>query len=335
MRLIFAALCGFVLTTSQAQKFDTTFYSNVSNGFITGAQKSWKENNNEFHYIYYYNDRGRGQNIHEKVITNNNGQIISSETSGVDYTKSPYHASFSIINDSAVWITNGIRKTKKNNNEVYGHFSSPGAQELIMNWVLKQPGRKAYTFPDDSLRMSEPIIKKMNYKNKTLALKLCTTYYGQSPDPDYTWFTPNMTLFAAVGNWGGIILKGYEDWIDTLVSLQELASASIYTDQVKQYSAPLKKSLLITHATLFNSSDASVQNNMSVEVVNGKIISIFSSDNKIHIHADSTIDAKGKFLMPGLWDMHGHYGKTDGVWYLAGGVTHVRDMGNTSIVQTW
>ena len=40
------------------------------------------------------------------------------------------------------------------------------------------------------------------------------------------------------------------------------------------------------------------------------------------------VDAKGQFVMPGLWDMHAHVGQAD--WapaYLASGVTTIRDMG--------
>jgi len=334
VKLIFATLCCLTLTvTNYAQKFDTTYYSVVDNGFITGAQKTWKESKNEFNYIYYYHDRGRGPNVSEKIITNVDGKITSSITTGVNYAKNPYSASFSIIKDSAAWTVNEVRKTKKYNNEIYLGNYSPAVQELTTNWVLKQPHRKAVTLNGDSLKLSKPVIKKITYNNKTLTLKICTTYYGDDPTPSYTWMTVNMKLFADIGS--GIILKGYEKWIDTLTSIEQLEAAGFFKAQFKQYSEILRKHLLITHATLFQSSDASVQSNMSVEVGNGKIISIFSSDRKIPIHADSTIDAKGKFLMPGLWDMHSHYGNSDGIWYLAGGVTHIRDMGNKPIIQTW
>ncbi len=42
-----------------------------------------------------------------------------------------------------------------------------------------------------------------------------------------------------------------------------------------------------------------------------------------------TLDGGGKFLMPGLWDMHAHFfGQADGVLDIAGGVTTVRDLAN-------
>jgi len=41
------------------------------------------------------------------------------------------------------------------------------------------------------------------------------------------------------------------------------------------------------------------------------------------------VDARGKFLLPGLWDMHAHFEQVEwGPTYLAAGVTTVRDVGN-------
>src|SRR4029077_2267303 len=49
---------------------------------------------------------------------------------------------------------------------------------------------------------------------------------------------------------------------------------------------------------------------------------------KIPKHAN-VVDAKGKFILPGLWDMHAHFEQVEwGPIYLAAGVTTVRDCGN-------
>jgi predicted amidohydrolase YtcJ len=40
------------------------------------------------------------------------------------------------------------------------------------------------------------------------------------------------------------------------------------------------------------------------------------------------IDAHGRSLLPGLWDMHVHLREGQGVLELASGITTVRDMGN-------
>ena len=42
-----------------------------------------------------------------------------------------------------------------------------------------------------------------------------------------------------------------------------------------------------------------------------------------------TIDVTGKFLLPGLWDMHSHFYQVEfGPTYLAAGITTARDVGN-------
>ena len=61
----------------------------------------------------------------------------------------------------------------------------------------------------------------------------------------------------------------------------------------------------------------------------GKIIAVGPS-SQIKIPPDAQrIDVSGKYIIPGLWDMHAHYEQVEwGPIYLAAGVTTVRDVGN-------
>jgi len=329
MRLIFATICFLILSlVVSAQKFDTIYHSVVTNGFISGMQKSWKENKNEYHFIYYANDRGRGVNVKETVITNDEGKIIAVTTTGVDYFKSPYSASFSIVEDSAIWTLNGIRKSQKYHNEIYTETTSPGVKELWIHWLLKQPDLKAPELPNDTIRVTQPIEYKLTYLDKPIILKFFSRPNG------YTWMTDDLHFFATVNLYSATILKGYESLIDTLNTIQESMNKTDYVADLNELSRPLSKHILIKNVSLFISSKAKVRQNMSVEVVEGKIVSIFPSANKF-VSVDTVIDAKGKFLMPGLWDMHVHYSRDGGSWYLAGGVTHVRDMASSSFTQLY
>lgn len=335
MRYRFITLLLFISSGLYAQT-DTAYYSMVGNGFSKGKQLTWKNAKNEHHYFFQWNDRGRGDSVVEEVITNDEGRIISSTTSGVDYYKSPYHASFSIVGDSAVWFNNSIRKSKKNNDQIYFQNTSPGTVELIIQWLMKRPAHKGFLLNDDSIRLAEPIIKAINYDKQTRKLLLCPIYYADEKKPQFYWLNTDGSFFGDIQGWNSTIAKGYESWTDTLFSIQEEAAAPLFTAEVNQYSSPLKKHWLITDIDLFNSATATVQKHMTVEIKDGKIASIFPSKLKYEkIAVDTVIEGKGKFLMPGLWDMHSHYGKDNGMWYLAGGVTHVRDMGNMPIITTW
>ena len=333
MRSVFFWTISFFYTNyTSAQKTDTSFYSVVINGYIAGEQKTWKENSNEFHYIYFYNDRGRGENYHQTIRTDEKGQIIAASSSGVDYHKNPFSFKYFIENDSAVWITNNDTNSVKYNNQLYSLSAAPGVFELKLKWLLKQPNYSAVNFfGNTTFLKSAPVTKSISLGGKGASLKLFELYFNRDPAPLQLWLTDDLHFFA--GN--GVILKGYEKWIDTLAVIADMAGADDLKHQANLFSEPIKKHLLITHTNLFHSSKAYVQQNMSLEVLNGKIISIFPSNQKRKIRADSTIDANGKFLMPGLWDMHSHYNKSEGISYLASGVTHVRDMGNSFLIQNW
>lgn len=68
---------------------------------------------------------------------------------------------------------------------------------------------------------------------------------------------------------------------------------------------------------------------MTVVVV-GDHIAAVGADGEVPIPADAeVVDASGKALLPGLWDMHVHVGDIDGPLNIAAGVTTVRDMANT------
>ena len=302
---------------------DTTYYSVVSKGKIKGGQKVWKSNANEYHYAYQFNDRGRGDSTTTVINTNANGLINSLDITGIDYYKNPYAESFSLQGDSAVWTVNGERKSKKFNNELYSTNTAPATFELYIQWMMKQPNRKAAVLPDGFMHADEPVLKAVSLNGKTEQLKLVAVYFDPSPSPFYVWMTTDLQFFAMVNSWSSNIRQGYENWVDPLLTQQEIAAQGYYEKEVKNNSKQLLAHIVFTHATIFQSPTATVQKDMTVEVKDGKIAAIYPSSTAT-IKADTVIDCKGKFLMPGLWDMHAHFSKEEGSSYLAGGVTHLR-----------
>lgn len=91
--------------------------------------------------------------------------------------------------------------------------------------------------------------------------------------------------------------------------------------------------LLIRNATIINIEDGSLIENRSVYISGDSIVAVGDEQLSNTYHASAEIDATGKFLMPGLWDNHVHFGGAEYVdeneqllpLYLAFGVTTVRD----------
>jgi hypothetical protein len=88
--------------------------------------------------------------------------------------------------------------------------------------------------------------------------------------------------------------------------------------------------LVIKDAAIVDVVNNKVIKNRTVVIEGNKIISV---DNKANIPGKATIiNAKGKYLIPGLWDMHTHNSlRKDRIGYfmslfLANGITGIRDM---------
>jgi imidazolonepropionase-like amidohydrolase len=87
--------------------------------------------------------------------------------------------------------------------------------------------------------------------------------------------------------------------------------------------------LAFVGATVINGTNEPPIENATIVIRDGKIIAVGAKD-KVHAPSDAQrIDVTGKFIIPGLWDMHAHYEQVEwGPIYLAAGVTTVRDVGN-------
>lgn len=89
---------------------------------------------------------------------------------------------------------------------------------------------------------------------------------------------------------------------------------------------------ILTHVNVIDATGSPIQSNMTV-VINGNRIIALGKTGKVSIPENSvTINAKGKYLIPGLWDMHVHvlfaFGNSDYrfTMCIANGVTGIREM---------
>lgn len=83
--------------------------------------------------------------------------------------------------------------------------------------------------------------------------------------------------------------------------------------------------VVLRGVTVVDPVGGSVLEPTDVVVRDGLIDRVGSADG---IDADLTLDATGRYAMPGLHDMHAHLTGSSALMYVAAGVTSVRDMGN-------
>ena len=125
------------------------------------------------------------------------------------------------------------------------------------------------------------------------------------------------------------VREEYEPGLAKFVASAARDEMAALTELSKQMPGRRTGTFAFTGATLIDGTGAAPIANATVVTRDGKILAAGPSD-KVKVPSDvQRIDVAGKYIIPGLWDMHAHYEQVEwGPIYLAAGVTTVRDVGN-------
>jgi len=101
-----------------------------------------------------------------------------------------------------------------------------------------------------------------------------------------------------------------------------------------------QETLVFTHVTVIDATGAPAKPDMTV-VIKGQLIEALGKTGIFTVPQNArVVDATGKFLIPGLWDMHAHFqelglGKSYLALFIANGVTGVRVMAGREEYHEW
>ena len=117
-------------------------------------------------------------------------------------------------------------------------------------------------------------------------------------------------------------------WNDVRRKALALPVALVFATRV----AAAQPELAITHVTVVDVRSGSVQTDKTLLIGGGKILSIQDGNRKAPANT-KVVSGSGKFVIPGLWDMHYHFdggkpGEREFNLLVANGVLGIRDMGD-------
>src|SRR5215212_6277368 len=120
------------------------------------------------------------------------------------------------------------------------------------------------------------------------------------------------------------------DWRAALRKILRLSSILLCLTLVLTQPVPAsgQRSLVFTHVTVIDATGAAAKPDMSVVISGGRILEL-GRTGRVRLPKDAlVVNASGKFLIPGLWDMHVHEWNKEIFFplFIANGVTGVRDM---------
>ena len=308
---------------------DATRYSLLIAGNKAGLMAIWTTPDGARHNFYAFNDRGRGPAVLTRIVLDRAGFPIQIDASGNDYLKGAVDEHFRMegLPLHAQW-SNKAEKGEKN--LAAPAFYVPIDANLVDEMeaaLLAAPGGRLPLLPEGEARIERVLDRTVDVNGK----KRTVTLYeesGLSFTAKPLWLAEDHSFFAAGSDWGALLSEGAGGAWPELLSAQKAHETERGQEVARKLAHHPAGKLLIEHARLFDSETTKVRDGMSV-LISGNRIEAIAPDGKTGAGADAEVlDANGKMLLPGLWDMHTHLGQSDGLLDIAAGVTTVRDMAN-------
>jgi imidazolonepropionase-like amidohydrolase len=152
---------------------------------------------------------------------------------------------------------------------------------------------------------------------------------GLGYSPQYLWLDADGRLLGTVSSWFSLIRDPYTDAVPAMVKVQDSVSAARFRTLARTLAHKPTGALVFRDANVFDAEQAKLVPHTTVVVDGNRIRSVGAVGSVVIPAGARVIDASGKTLLPGLWDMHVHVSPgDDGILHVAAGVTTARDMGN-------
>lgn len=306
---------------------DTLQYDWLTMGEKSGSQVVTVEGD-ERRIEFEFNDRGRGPNVTTVVRLNEAGVPVSLRSTGHNYQKGEVDETFVVEDGVARWQSTSEDMTMTTDGSLFYLPDSwpPEYTAILARAILDQEDGELDLLPSGTARIEAIQTESLSANDDDGAFTLYAIT-GLGPMPNYVWLDQNQELFGVDYGWFAITPDGHNEQMPVMKAAQEAHTDRYIEDLSQQFAEPLDGLLAITSARVFDPADGSVMDNATVFVMDGMITAVYSGEVEV---AEDTrvIDAAGQFLMPALWDMHGHISPDNYFGYIAAGVTHVRDMAN-------
>ena len=297
-------------------------------GNKAGVFAAWRTPDGARNTFLAFNDRGRGPSIMSRIIVDRAGIPTEVDATGHDYLKGPANERFRLAGGKATWSNKAEKGEKQLSGPAFYVPMSAVLGSEMETALLAAPGKRLPLLPEGEARIERVLDRTVEVggkKKKVTLYEVTGLAFTASP----IWLAEDGSLFATGSDWFAAIPEGAEGTWPALLEAQKARASKRGEEVAKKLQKKLAKPFRIEHARLFDSETATVKEGMSVLIADGRIAAMAPDGHASVAGASEVLDAKGKMLLPGLWDMHVHLGDwDDGALHLAAGVTTVRDLAN-------
>jgi len=258
-----------------------------------------------------FTDRGLGPKLTSRIVVDGEGLPTLIDNRGLGYDHDPVDETFRRGAEHGFYVSKE---------------GAPEEEAVLARALLRRADRRMPLLPS-----GEASIVRVGTLEVTHGAqhKRVTQYELAGLDfmPETLWLDDDNELFCE----GETILAGWEDTGAALSAAEGRRATERHTRMLASLARTPTGPLAIVHARLFDAATATTEPNSSVVVEHGRFTAV-GPDARVAIPRGAEIvDAAGKTLLPGFWDMHTHPDEVRGLMMIASGITTARHMSSSAL----
>ncbi|MGE3617348.1 MAG: amidohydrolase family protein [Gemmatimonadales bacterium] len=288
---------------------------------------------------FIYTDRNRGARVETRYRLGPNGQPVGGSLAriGPDGVAGRPTEAFRIAGDSVHFeVENGVRTAASAARVEAGAWvgfstgGTPWEEAALARHLLAAPGLAAPVAP--SGRASAEVIADSTFTTggRAVRARLVMVRRPQSPVASGVWLDERGELLATDIQWFITVRPDAVALLPAFRAVELRWRAREAEAAAQRVRSPVSGDLVIQGGDVFDALAGKLLARQTVVVRGDRIVEIGPAD-RVRAPAGATlIDAAGKTVMPGMWDMHTHLQVTNqgtgSLVQLAQGLTAVRDL---------
>lgn len=327
MSIRLLALLCFVPGLSAAESREVR-YDWLTQGEASGSLVTRIGEDGERHSQFEFNDRGRGPKIEETIRLDAAGLPVAITVEGKSYMGAPAKEQFNRTDDTARWTSTLDSGEREIDGPVFyaAAEGTPDQIALLARALLQSQDQRLDLLPAGEASIEALRSHTFEVKGQPVRATL-HAISGLGFTPTFVWLDENKELFALSYGWMGLAPQGAAGVVEEAGRLQEEAEAAWLRQRAQELTQAMPGRWCLRDARWLDVDAGALKPASDIRIRDG-VIEAVGAPGDVDCADLASIDAGGRVVVPGLWDMHVHAGPGDGLLHIANGVTGARDLGN-------
>lgn len=303
-------------------------YDWLTQGEPTGSLTTRIDEDGERRSHFEFTDRGRGPKIDERIRLDADGLPVAITVEGRSYMGAPARETFERHDGAATW-TSTLDSGKRVADEPMFYAAAEGTPDqiaVLARALLQAKDQRLDLLPAGEARIEALQEHTFQVDGQPVVATL-HAISGLGFTPEFVWLDGKNELFALSYGWMGLAPQGAEGVVEEAGRLQEEARANWLRTRAKELTQAMPETWCLLGARWMDVDTGRLNPAASIRVKDG-VIDAVGTPAQVDCTGLASINAGGRIVLPGLWDMHVHASPGDGLLHIASGVTGARDLGN-------